>query len=197
MKLFPLALVIATASSFAPQPVDRSRTSMAANKVPGFLEGIFNKKNANSDNVVSNSATTGSSVEMKKKQQQHKKKKQTATEFFITDFFNNFEPLHGKGSGEKELEEMKKTQDQILSERRTLDSLKDKYRNTELDHHGEIPMIAFDPKDLNQKEDDAMYVDENHSVQVPSFHIEEAADSLMEKMNNWVNKQANKKDISP
>lgn len=152
-------------------------------KVPDFLDGLFSSSPKN-EQVASPAGKTSK-----------KRKKKTSADAFIADVFNNFEPLHGHGSGEKALDEMKKTQAEILAKRKSLDVLKKKYRDSELDHHGEIPMIAFDPKDLNQKEDDAMYLDEN-SVEVPSFHIEEAADSLIEKMSNWVN-QKTQKDLTP
>jgi hypothetical protein len=189
MKLFFFTLVIAVATAFSPQPVGRSTTATDAN-VQEFLDRIFSP-NQNKQEMDMSSSTKAAAASVKKS-----KKK---ADSWIADVFNNFEPLHGHGSGETELEEIQKTQEQLLSQRKSLnkDTLKQKYRDWALDHHGEIPMIAFDPKDLNKKEDDAMYLDGN-SMDVPSFHIEEAADSLVERMNNWVNKQAKAdRDLNP
>jgi hypothetical protein len=188
MKLLLFTLVIAVATAFAPQPVGRSATATDA-KVQEFLDRIFSPNQNKQEMDMSSTKAAAPSVKKSKKKADN----------WISDVFNNFEPLHGHGSGETELEEIQKTQDQLLSQRKSLnkDTLKQKYRDWALDHHGEIPMIAFDPKDLNKKEDDAMYLDEN-SMDGPSFHIEEAADSWVEKMNNWVNKQAKAdKDLTP
>ena len=117
---------------------------------------------------------------------------------WISDVFNNFEPIHGLGSGHAELKEIRRDNQDVLASSKShakKEYLKKKYRNPQVDHHGEIPMIAFDPADLNKKEDDAMYLDENYSIEVPSFHIEEAADDLMDKMNKWLGDR--KKDLSP
>jgi hypothetical protein len=189
MKLLPFTLVIAVATAFAPQPVGRSATATDAT-VQEFLDRIFSP-NQNDQEMDISSSTKAAAPSIKKNK--------TKADNWIADVFNNFEPLHGHGSGETELEEIQKNQEKLLSQRKSLnkDTLKQKYRDSALDHHGEIPMIAFDPKDLNKKEDDAMYLDAN-SMDLPSFHIEEAADSLVEKMNDWVNKHAKgDKDLTP
>lgn len=73
--------------------------------------------------------------------------------------------FHGHGSAENELDEMYKTQQQVLYERREYGtnkaSLRSKYKDNKKDHHDEIKTIKFDPAALNKAEDDAMYIDEN------------------------------------
>jgi hypothetical protein len=81
---------------------------------------------------------------------------------WIERAFNDFEPVHGHGTGEKELDEIYKAEQDLLKERKkhfgvNNNKLKDKYRDFKTDHHGEIQTIAQNPADLNQKEDDAMH----------------------------------------
>lgn len=123
-------------------------------------------------------------------------KKDQERDAWIGSFFNNFNPIHGHGSGESDLEEIKRTQKEILQDRKKhfgeKDALKKKYENPNLDHHDEITVHEHDPALLNQKEDDAMYFDED-SIQV-DFGLDKAADSLIEKMNEWIDKQAKGSD---
>ncbi|KAL3927362.1 MAG: hypothetical protein SGBAC_013115 [Bacillariaceae sp.] len=190
MKLVLFASILASAAAFAPHP---SHQGIARDvSMQGYLDRIFQSQNTEKE--VNASKTSAKSEKSKKPV------KKTPGDKFVSDFFNNFEPLHGLGSGHSELKEMQKNQEEVLVKRKPhvkKDVLKKKYQNPEVDHHGEIPMIAFDPADLNKKEDDAMFVDENYAIEVPSFHIEDAADNLMQKMNRWVSKQATKSDLNP
>jgi hypothetical protein len=81
------------------------------------------------------------------------------------------EPLHGHGSGENDKEEMYEEQQKMLYNRREYygnkDMLKKKYKQTGVDHLKDIKAISHDPADLNTKEDDAMYVDDDAGFQFP------------------------------
>jgi hypothetical protein len=81
---------------------------------------------------------------------------------WIERAFNDFEPIHGHGTGEKKLDEIYEAEQDLLKERKkhfgvNNKKLKDKYRDFKTDHHGEIQTIAQNPADLNQEEDDAMH----------------------------------------
>mmetsp|Transcript_7888 Transcript_7888/g.19023 ORF Transcript_7888/g.19023 Transcript_7888/m.19023 type:complete len:199 (-) Transcript_7888:160-756(-) len=194
MKIVYFASILASACAFAPQPTGPSHQGSILREasLQDYLGRIFPSEGAKQD---AGGKVKASSTSVKSKKTSKKSMKKT--DKWISDIFNNFEPVHGHGSGHAELKEIQKNQKEVLVERKShveKEFLKKKYRNHEVDHHGEIPMIAFDPADLNKKEDDAMFVDENYSIEVPSFHIEEAADNLMQKMNTWVSKQANSDD---
>jgi hypothetical protein len=88
------------------------------------------------------------------------KKKGRSPDHWIEKLISN--PLQFHGSGETHLDEMYQSQQALLAERRKIygkDSLKSKYHAVGEDHLRDISTIAHDPKMLNQKEDDAMYVD--------------------------------------
>lgn len=60
---------------------------------------------------------------------------------------------------------MYKAQQRILADRRKHfdhKTLKTKYKTVGEDHLRDIDTVAHDPKALNQKEDDAMYIDQDH-----------------------------------
>lgn len=98
-----------------------------------------------------------------------KKKKGNAS--FLDDFFSH--PFHAQGSSHSnsELEGMYEVQKQVLEARKkdgiSRDKLKRKYSRINEDHLKDIPLHKHDPALLNQKEDDAMYVDEDG----PTFEI--------------------------
>ena len=91
-----------------------------------------------------------------------KKKKSKKSDDWIYNFFKA--PMHGHGSAENDLEDMYQAQQEMLEERRQLfgrDGMRAKYKDHTVGHLDEIPLHEHDPALLNQKEDDAMYVDEN------------------------------------
>jgi hypothetical protein len=73
-------------------------------------------------------------------------------------------PFHAHGSGETKFDDMYKAQQQVLYERREYygnkDMLRKKYSHLDQDHLRDISSIKDDPKLKNQREDDAMYIDE-------------------------------------
>lgn len=73
--------------------------------------------------------------------------------------------FHGHGSGENDLDDMYKAQQQVLYERREYSGnkkkLRNKYKDYNKEHHSEVTTVAFDPADLNKAEDDAMYIDDH------------------------------------
>lgn len=86
---------------------------------------------------------------------------------------NMFSPVHGGGSAkENDLDDIYADQQRILAERRKhFDSktLHNKYKTVGQDHLRDIKTIAHDPKMLNQKEDDAMYIDQDHDKKTSSM----------------------------
>jgi hypothetical protein len=98
----------------------------------------------------------------------------TVQKGFLEDFFSH--PFHAQGSSHKEsdLDAMFAAQQQVLYERREYfgnkQMLRKKYSHMKNDHLKDIPVHKHDPKLLNQKEDDAMYIDESfdrHAFKVP------------------------------
>ena len=79
---------------------------------------------------------------------------------------NMFTPVHGGGSAKQhDLDDIYAAQQRILADRRkNLDpkTLQSKYKTVGEDHLRDIETIKHDPKSLNQKEDDAMYIDQDH-----------------------------------
>jgi len=110
-----------------------------------------------------------------------KKYKKKGGKNFLEDFFSH--PFHAQGSGqsESELDAMYAAQQQVLYERREYlgnkDKLRKKYSKLNEDHLKDIPLHKHDPKLLNQKEDEAMYVDDNYKAQ--AFEI-----PFLKKFNN-------------
>jgi len=91
---------------------------------------------------------------------------------WISSMFNN--PFHGHGSAENELEDMYEAQQKMLEERQQLfgnwEANRKKYKDFTVDHLRDIRTHEHDPAQLNKKEDDAMYVDENDpGFSFPSF----------------------------
>jgi hypothetical protein len=193
MKLLTFNLIISTASAFTSMPNSGFRTELQAGSI---FDKMFQPGGGGEKNIEVGKP----SIKTKAKKGYSSKKK--GRDKWIAGVFNNFEPIHGHGTAEGELDEIKLTQERVLSERKgqyaNKNILKKKYSNPEVDHHGEIPMISKNPADLNLKEDEAMWVEEE-SLHIPSFHIEEAADSLVEKLNTWIDKQASgdNKNLSP
>lgn len=200
MRVLSLASVLTAALAFVPQSKGPTRHGVTTNdaSVQDYLDRIFQGRSAKKEiDLPSEEEIMASSVKTEKKTKQDTSKTTKHADKWISDFFNNFEPIHGFGSAHDDLQQIRKDQKQMLQERKSSaekEVLKQKYQDHEIDHHGEIPMIAFDPAELNKKEDDAMYLDEKYSIEVPSFHIEEAADNLMEKMNTWMKKRVNPDD---
>lgn len=190
MKLLSLNLLVVSASAFAPTSGSKAATELHAGLFDNLFQPIHGRESGEKD--------LGSTKTQLKKKDFSKNK---GRDKWIASFFSDFEPIHGHGTAEKNLDEIKQAQEQVLHERKksygNKNMLKKKYSNPKLDHHGEIPVISQNPADLNKKEDDSMYVAEDN-IHVPSFHIEEAADSLMDKLNSWVDKQApGGKNLSP
>lgn len=129
-----------------------------------------------------------------------KKTKGKAKLGWIESAFNNFQPIHGHGSGEKDLDAIFEDEKHLLNDRKyhfaNPNNLRTKYQDFKKDHHNEIPTIAENPADLNKHEDDAMYVDDDYNINVPSFHIEEAVDGLVDGLSKWAKNQ-NKNKSSP
>lgn len=92
------------------------------------------------------------------------KKKSKKSDAWIGSMFK--EPMHGHGSAEDKLDEMYQDQKKMIAERRALfgrDGMRNKYKDTSSHHIDDIPLHQHDPAKLNQREDDAMYVDDNES----------------------------------
>lgn len=194
MRILHFASILASAAAFAPQHAGLSRQVSVDASIQDYFDRILGAKQETVESVAVEEEVEP--VQSKKKTTSDAMKK---ADKWISDVFNNFEPIHGHGTGHTELKEIRKDQKEVLAKRKShveKEYLKEKYKDIGVDHHGEIPMIAFDPADLNKKEDDAMYVDEDYSIEVPSFHIEEAADKVAEKMTNWLGIKSNK-NLSP
>ena len=87
---------------------------------------------------------------------------------FLEEIFSH--PFHAQGSSRKEseLDAMYAAQQQLLYERREYvgnkDALRKKYSHIKENHLKDIPVHKHDPKLLNQKEDDAMYIDKSYKA---------------------------------
>jgi hypothetical protein len=142
MKTILSLVLVAYAAAFAPQQ-QRLKSSSALDM--GMFDNMFSKKKAAAPTAVPQAKNSS------------RKKKNWVDNMFT-------EPIHGHGSDEDKIKEMYEEQQAMLHNRQSLfgsDQMKKKYKGTKKDHLSEIETIDFDPKNLNKKEDDAMYVDEN------------------------------------
>ena len=110
---------------------------------------------------------------LKERKRRHLNKKDLKAKYhknegWIESMLHTF---HGHGSGENDLDEMYKTQQKVLYERREYEGnkkkLRNKYKDFKQDHHHEVKTVAHDPAALNKAEDDAMYVDETQTFRMP------------------------------
>lgn len=143
MKVFSIFLfsLLSTAVAFAPSPQARSAVSTS------LAMGWFD--------------TAGGSKQKGKKK----------SDDWIKNMF--LKPVHGGGSAkEKDLDDIYAAQQQILANRRKhmdQNTLRSKYKAYGKDHLREIHTIAHDPKALNKREDDAMYIDKDHDKKTSFF----------------------------
>jgi hypothetical protein len=118
--------------------------------------------------------------EVLKERQEHYRKDQMKKKYAPSKNWMDqlFQPFHAHGSamddstgGEDRFNDMMRAQQQILYERREYygnkDQLKKKYQKNQK-HLQDIPVHKYDPKVLNQKEDDDMWIDEK-GFEFPSF----------------------------
>lgn len=186
MKILYLLSFLAASEAFSPgapssqprrRPAATTKTATATELRMGWMDDMFKPVHGHGSGekqldqiyreeqaVLKDRKEHYNKNEMKKKY----KKKQGS---FLEDFFSN--PFHGQGSDhdERDYDEMYRAQQQVLYERREYlgnkDKLRKKYSRIGEDHIKDIPLHPHDPKRLNQKEDDAMYVDEG----APTFEI--------------------------
>ena len=146
------AWLVVVAEAFSPQQHSSSPTRVVTTALSMGWFDTTGKKKATSSRSAAGSVA---------------KKKETTNKKKSDDWIKNmFSPVHGGGSAkEKDLDAIYETQQRILADRRKhLDSktLKSKYKSVGQDHLRDIDTIKYDPKALNQKEDDAMYIDQDH-----------------------------------
>lgn len=155
MKIFLAFVALLNLALGFQQVVTKPRSALALQM--GMFDDLFKPaKNL----VVKEEEASQFSVHAAKKRGSNK----TGTAEWLGNFFSH--PIHGHGSDELSLEDMYETQQNVLAERRKLfgdghTAMKNKYRNPSVDHLRDIATHDYDPATLNQKEDEAMYVDEN------------------------------------
>lgn len=157
MKIFVLFLASSSlAMAFQQVILPATTTSRVTSTLKmGFLDNMFPNKNKQDEEAAPAPVAQKS---------QKRSKTAASNSRWIENMFKS--AFHGHGSAEDELDDMYLTQQKMLEERRELfgDSghgMKDKYRDTKVDHLRDIPTHEHDPAMLNQKEDDAMYFDDN------------------------------------
>jgi ABC-type transport system substrate-binding protein len=184
MKIIAFLSLLSTALAFAPGFVSKETTTLCfaqKQKQPFFLDSLFRPFHGHGTGETHMKEMADEERALMKDRQHYRKndlKKKYGKESWVDSLINH--PLHGHGSGENKLDEMYKAQQQLLYERREYygnkDMLKKKYHSFQVDHHNEIKTIKDDPKMLNKKEDDAMWIDRplqklrQHIVKTVFFH---------------------------
>lgn len=171
MKLLTCVLVVTSVGAFAPAP---SRQSTMVELNMGLFDNMFKPIHGHGSGEKQLEEAFREEQNVLKDRKAHYQKKQLKKKYKKSDnwLMNMFaEPLHGHGSGEDDLEEIFKAQQQVLYERREYfgnkDALKKKYKNFNQSHLGEIKVHEVDPAEQNKKEDKAMYIDEGYNFKFP------------------------------
>lgn len=177
MKIFYLLPVMLAASAEAFVPLQAARSPSVTQLGMGWMDN-FNFRpmhgHGSGEKKLGEIYREEQAVLQERKKQGYTKdslkkkyKKREGNKSFLEDFFSH--PFHGHGSGEdeSELDSMYAAQQQVLYERREYygnkDKLRKKYSRVGEDHIKDIPLHQHDPKVLNQKEDEAMYVDDDQN----------------------------------
>jgi hypothetical protein len=190
--IFLVSLVSAAVHAFVPGQMTTQHTTtttMAAAKNKfemGFFEKMFQPIHGHGTGETRLGEIYKAEQELLKERQHHYRKEQLKEKYAARvannkNWFDNVlsHPfhMHGSAAGEKDHDEMFKVQQQVLYERREYygnkDMLRKKYHNnspSRINHLNDIPVHKFDPRVLNKKEDDAMYVDDSaKGFQFPFF----------------------------
>jgi len=172
MKIVSLLSILAAAQAFVPS---HENAVLSKTQLQGWMDN-FNFKpihgHGSGENKLGQIFREEQALLKDRKEHYNKDtmrkkyKKQNTSAGFLQDFFSH--PFHAQGSShdESELDAMYEAQQQVLYERREYFGNKDKLRqkySRHVDHLKDIPLHQHDPKRLNEKEDDAMYVDENYN----------------------------------
>lgn len=111
MRIVYIASILASASAFAPQNAGLSRQGVATEaSIQDYFDRIFPSK----QDVVEEEEEEVVAVAAKPKKKSSDAMKKA--DKWISDIFNNFEPIHGHGSGHTELQDIQQNQENVLEE---------------------------------------------------------------------------------